>query len=395
MHKRHPTTTILQVLPAFESGGVERVTLDTALGLSKKSEVRILVASQGGKLAKNLAEYSGAGTFHITLPLHSKNPFRILWNALTLRRVLRAHQVDLVHVRSRAPAHSVRLSCWLTGIPFIGTCHGAYGVENPLKCWYNSALMRGRAVIAISAFIERYIQKHYATFKPNIRVIHEGIDTTFFDPTRYTLADFQNIRAAWRVNDDQTVILLPGRLTRGKGHLLALEALLSCHDYRLKLIILGSGQAKTVYPNALKARVENDSFLKAQVVFVENATDIPLAYAASDLVLSIGTKPEAFGRVAVEAGAMERVVIGANHGATPELIDDERWLIAPGSVEDLVVKIKDFMTLSEDEKAIIGAAARQGVITHFSVDTMLKKTWALYQEIIENSQKLPKTEISV
>ena len=62
---------ILQVLPAFESGGVERATLDMArfLASSDASGIKSSVASQGGKLVE---EIERLGMDHYLLPLKAK-----------------------------------------------------------------------------------------------------------------------------------------------------------------------------------------------------------------------------------------------------------------------------------------------------------------------------------
>ncbi|MBR7512864.1 glycosyltransferase, partial [Mycobacterium tuberculosis] len=47
---------------------------------------------------------------------------------------------------------------------------------------------------------------------------------------------------------------------------------------------------------------------------------IALAYAASDLVLQLSDKPEAFGRTVVEALSVGRPVLGWDHGGVGELL---------------------------------------------------------------------------
>ncbi len=94
------TTTILQVLPRLDSGGVERGTIDIAEAIAKNGW-KSLVASAGGQLLPHIHHVGGE---HITLPLHSKNPLVIRKNIASLYDLITSRHVSLVHARSRAPA---------------------------------------------------------------------------------------------------------------------------------------------------------------------------------------------------------------------------------------------------------------------------------------------------
>ena len=91
--------TIVQVLPALNSGGVERGTLEISKYLISKNH-RSIVISQGGRMMDKLIQEGGE---HIELPIGKKS-------LLTLRlipkiiKILRKNKVDILHVRSRFPA---------------------------------------------------------------------------------------------------------------------------------------------------------------------------------------------------------------------------------------------------------------------------------------------------
>jgi hypothetical protein len=115
--------TVLQVLPALDSGGVERGTIEIVEALTAQGWTA-LVASQGGRL---VAAVERAGGRHITLPLRTKMPWVMWRNAGRLAEVIGGQGVDLVHARSRAPAWSAWLACRRTGVPFVATYHGIFG----------------------------------------------------------------------------------------------------------------------------------------------------------------------------------------------------------------------------------------------------------------------------
>ena len=91
--------TVVQLLPALESGGVERSTLEINRALVEAGH-RSLVISAGGRLVEQLVADGGR---HVTLDIGRKSlatPFRIP----ALRRALQEVRPDIVHVRSRWPA---------------------------------------------------------------------------------------------------------------------------------------------------------------------------------------------------------------------------------------------------------------------------------------------------
>ena len=149
--------TVLQVLPALETGGVERSTVDIAQALVVAGWGS-LVASAGGPMENELRR---ARADHWQLPLSGKNPFVIRANVARLVELIEAEGVDLVHARSRAPAWSAYHAARRTGRPFVTTFHGAYNFNNPLKRRYNSIMARGDRVIANSKFIDAHMAEHY------------------------------------------------------------------------------------------------------------------------------------------------------------------------------------------------------------------------------------------
>ena len=139
----------MQVLPALETGGVERGAVEMVQAIVRAGG-SALVASAGGRM---VAAVERAGGTHITLKLSSKNPARIWRNAARLAFLIRAADVDIVHARSRAPAWSAWLACRRTGARFVTTWHGVYKENAPGKRRYNAIMARGERIIAISQFV--------------------------------------------------------------------------------------------------------------------------------------------------------------------------------------------------------------------------------------------------
>ncbi|MDX1738351.1 MAG: glycosyltransferase family 4 protein, partial [Alphaproteobacteria bacterium] len=287
---------VLQVLPAMVTGGVERGTVDVATALVNAGFVS-LVASSGGPMTHQVER---AGARHIELPLKSKSPFQIYKNIARLEKLIRDEKVNVVHVRSRAPAWSAYFAAKRAGVPFMTTFHGTYNFEGPIKKFYNSIMQRGDLVIAISQFIRDHMMQEYKTPWSKIRTIPRGMDLEIFDPQAVAASRVIKLATEWRLPDGVPVIMLSGRLTRWKGQTLLLRALAKL-DMNVRCLLVGSGRDE--YQRELQELAKSLS-IADRVHVVGECKDMPAAYKLADVVVSASTDPEAFGRVAVEGQAM-------------------------------------------------------------------------------------------
>ncbi len=381
INKRKPV--ILQVLPTLESGGVERGTLEVASAISRAGYVS-LVASSGGRMVPKLA---ALGTQHIPLPLHSKNPLTIWNNHKRLLRVIDEHQVDIIHARSRAPAWSAywaaqkaRNTCH-----FVTTWHGTHSTKGLFKKRYNSIMGRGEKVIAVSEFIKQHMMQEYGFQEEAIEVIHRGVDVSQFDP-QVPAERISRISNKLMLDHDHPVILLPGRLTRWKGHLFLLEALEKIKSLSWSCLFVGKGDEHSDYKATIDQKIVEYG-LDGRVKLFDHVEDMPALYAMSDIVVSASLKPEAFGRVAAEAQAMQKLVIATNHGGACETIEDTKtgFLVEPNDATALARLLHKCLEMHSRTRKTITNRARKKMEEEFSLDTMQTKVLQLYQEILDNT----------
>jgi glycosyltransferase involved in cell wall biosynthesis len=384
--------TILQVIPALDAGGAERTTVEMARAIVAAGG-RALVATAGGRLAGAVEE---AGGKVFILPVASKNLLTIFANRERLARLIRAENVDLIHARSRAPAWSALFAARKTGIPSAATWHGAYDASTPWKRFYNSGLARADLVIANSGFTAAAIRRQYPV-GDRLAVIPRGADLEEFNPERLS-SRAANLRAEWTGGaPERLVFLLPGRLTPWKGHRIAIEAasLLSGgkaerfpagarDDFRL--IFAGDDQGRRDFAASLW-RLVDALGLSEMIRPVGHCDDMAAAYAACDVVLSPSTRPEAFGRVAVEAGAMARPVIGADHGGARETIldGDTGFLAPPGDAPALASAMAKMIALGPVGRRSMGEKARARVADKFSTAAMTAATLGAYDDLLRRT----------
>ena len=109
-----------------------------------------------------------------------------------------------------------------------------------------------------------------------------------------------------------------------------------------------------------------------------------LAYKVSNMVVSSSTEPEAFGRVAIEAQSMERLIIASNIGGSKETVIDEKtgYLFESGNAKSLSEKIIKVLNLDDTTLKTIGIEGRKNVVNKFNVEKMCFSTYSEYKKLI-------------
>jgi glycosyltransferase involved in cell wall biosynthesis len=366
--------TVIQLLPTLESGGVERSTLEIASALVRDGH-RAIVVSAGGRLLPALQQ---AGAEHVTLDIGRKS-LLTLRHMPALRALFVRERADIVHARSRLPA-------WLglkavQGITqtqrphFVTTVHG---LNSPGR--YSAVMARGERVVCVSDTVRRYVVQHYpGTDAGRLRVIPRGID-----PAQFPRAPMPNLAVRHRLAveypalaGEGPLLLLPGRGTRLKGHVDAL---------RLLARLRGEGSdARLWLPGARErgredyiAELEAESTrlgIHAAVAFTAATSRIADAYAASDLVLQLSRKPEAFGRTVIEALSVGRPVVGWAHGGVGELLAE---LQPRGGVPAF-----DEDCLFDTVQSMLAHPPASLATMPYTLRAMQDATLALYQELAD------------
>jgi glycosyltransferase involved in cell wall biosynthesis len=363
--------TVVQLLPALESGGVERSTLEIADALVRAGH-RALVVSAGGRLLPALQAISAE---HMTLAIGRKSPL-VLRHVGTLRRLFARERVDIVHARSRVPAWLARLALrgqGATGPHFVTTVHG---LNSPSR--YSAVMASGDRVICVSRTVQDFVLRHYPGVDPaRLRVIPRGIDPAQFPrtplPDRAARAEVVALHP--QLGGDGPLLLLPGRGTRLKGHADALRLLsaLRADGIDARLWMPGARDPqREAYVRELETLAAQLGVAHALAITAPTSA-IARAYAASDLVLQLSHKPEAFGRTVLEALSVGRPVLGWDHGGVGEQL--RAWwpsgAVAPFNAQALVAGVR----------GCLAHAAMPAVTMPDTLRTMQEATLSLYDEL--------------
>ncbi len=377
---------VLQVIPKLGYGGAETGCFDIAHYLPENNCKSFIVTS-GGELTKFINKKK---VKLFKLPVHSKNPLLILINSIILVGIILFFNITIVHARSRAPAWSCLLATKLTRRKFVTTFHGTYNFGGKFKKVYNSVMVKSDLIIAGSNFIFSHIKDNYSKFfkaKKKFLVIFRGINTDYYDPTTKLEVDEKKLLEKWGINKEKKIILMPGRLTPWKGQELFIEAInlvkIELGYEAFHVVILGNDQGRNLYKKKLIRLIEQYR-LTNQIKIIEHCKDMALAYKVSDIIVSASIEPEAFGRVAVEAQSMEKLIIASNIGGSNETIIDEKtgFLFKSGDETSLSKKIIHAITMDEITIKSIGKEGRKNIIKKFNVEKMCFSTYSEYKRLL-------------
>ena len=377
---------VLQVIPKLGYGGAETGCYDIAHYLAEKNCKSFIVTS-GGELIKFIDKKK---VKLIKLPVHSKNPVLIFLNSIFLVCIILYYNISIVHARSRAPAWSCFFATRLTKRKFVTTFHGTYNFKGKLKKFYNSVMLRSDLIIAGTNFIFSHIKENYSEFldtKKKFLVIFRGINVDYFDPSTKLETEEKKLLQSWEINNEKKIILMPGRLTSWKGQELFIDAInlvkIELGYEAFHVVILGSDQGRSLYKKKL-IRLTEQYRLNKQVKFINHCKDMALAYKVSDIVVSASVEPEAFGRVAVEAQSMEKIIIASDIGGSNETIVDQKtgFLFSSGNASSLSKKIIQVITTDELSLDLIRKEGRKNVIKKFNVEKMCFSTYSEYKRLL-------------
>jgi len=363
---------VIQILPELNAGGVERGTLELSAFLVAGGH-EVLVISNGGRL---VADLERCGARHVALPVHRKSLVSLL-EVRRLRRVLTDERADILHLRSRVPGWLAWLA-WRgmdarTRPRLVSTVHGFYSVNA-----YSAVMTRGERVIAVSESVRTYVLENYPKVPADIiRVIPRGIEPENFGaayrPSEAWLAAWQAARPGLA---GKRVLLLPGRITRLKGHedFFELIAALKAEGVAVHGLVAGETHPKKrAYLAELHGLVRRLG-IGDQVDFLGHRDDLREIMAVSEVICGLSSQPESFGRTVLEALALGKPVLGYDCGGVGELL---AGLFPMGRVPP-----GDRVALLGAARAILAQSPRPLPVGEpYTLEAMCRSTLGVYQEL--------------
>jgi glycosyltransferase involved in cell wall biosynthesis len=318
--------TALVVVPTLHSGAADAGALDL-VRILRGAGHRAIVVSAGGRLEQDV---TALGAEFVRLDVENYNPLIMIRCAFALARIARERKCDVVHAHGRAAAWSACIAARMARLPLLTTWYKGFREQNVFKRMYNSVMVRGDRVIAVSDGLAELIVERYRVAPEKIAIVPASIDTERFNPAAVSQMRREAVRRAWGVSGDTKVILVVGRMLRRKGHHVAVRAIHRLKERGLKdfvCVFAGEDQGRTHYTGELWDLISATG--TADVIRMAGAVDdMPAAYAAATVVVSAAVQMEGLQRAILEAQAMSRPVVVSDLAAGPDVV------LAPPAVTD-------------------------------------------------------------
>ncbi len=366
---------VVQVLAALSLGGSELVAVELCEHLRRNGHQVSVIAADGPLRERILA----CGAKHLNWPVGKKR-LATLRLIQPLRDWLRTEQPDVVHCHSRLPA-------WITyqalkKLPqrcaFVTSMHGHYSV-NP----YSAVMAKGDRVIAVSDYMRSYTLRQYpGSLAERVVTIHGGVSDSVFpylhqpDP-RWLEQVHQDFPAI----HNQIWLVLPGRITKWKGHtaFLQLLARLRQKGYAVHGLIIGPYRTGSSYFQKLQ-KLRRQFNLEKNLTFTGPRNDMRDWYASARVVFNLSNNPpEAFGRTVLEALKTGTPVLAWDQGGPAEQLAQ---LYPQGKVA-----LNDMQALEEKTLALLANPIVVPPTSCFSLQESMSKTISVYQQAVASRSR--------
>lgn len=358
-----PRTRIFAVTTDLSMTGAKRVLVDGAVGIDRtrfRSGVLLLSPVKADDpLRRELVE-AGVDVHHV----HVLSRIHRRGLQALARWIETVGRPDILHTHCARSAAVVRLALWprrkgprpRVVVHFHGTVSArALRTKHRLI----DRLVRPLTDLVISPTAHaarRGAQAHAFGGLPQ-RVVPNGVDLARV--SRASRAP-SAVRDSWGVPAGTRVVLLLGRWGAAKGHDVLLDAIptVLSHPEDVRFVLVapeGGGQ----YRASLERRIRQTA-LRRHVIMTGRDTDPGSCYAAADVV-TMPSRDEPFGLVAVEAMAAGRSLVVARAGGLPEVCGDDagvRW-VRPGDPAALGQALKAALAESPEDRAHRAEAARR------------------------------------
>ncbi|TXT62376.1 MAG: putative teichuronic acid biosynthesis glycosyltransferase TuaC [Promethearchaeota archaeon] len=311
-----------------------------------------------------------------------------VFSFMKILKIRKKHNIDIIHAHSPIPSGYIAYICFkLFHIPYVFTMHGLdYPNSLFLNTEINLTLKNARKTIVVSQMILNYLKTNFAL--NNIVWIPNGIDLRKY----YSVSDLaekekiiRKLDIAQKLSKDNFIISYIGYMffkqkVRGminflNAFSLFLDELSSSVDKnKIKLIFIGDGPFSPLLKNRIKNSRHQDSIL-----FMGKRKDVEDFLAISDLC-ALTSYIEGNPNVILEAMASKVPCIGSDVGDIKFMIENTGFIVEPGNIEQIKQKILHYFELSKKERKTLGEEAYNKVKTHFSMERIIKRLLAVYED---------------
>lgn len=350
-------------------GGAEHQLCNLADGFVKNNKNVIIISLSSEILVKPKSD--NIKIYQVNM---KKNLFSFIKSLFMVRSILIKFNPDIIHSHMyHANIFSRILKIIFKNPKLITTAHnsnegGFIRMLTYRATDFLSSISTNVSKEAVNCFI-----KKKASTKERLIPIYNGIDTEKFT---YNLEARKRIRNELNINDDTHLFLAVGRLTKAKDYPNLLKAFSKFkYNPNIALAIIGIGEEE-LYLKSLISELKIDN----KIFWLGLKNNITDWMSASDTFV-LSSAWEGFGLVVAEAMSCQRIVIATDSGGVSEVMDNIGFLIPKKNSELLFNTMNHVLSLSYEEKKIIGELARKRILKDFSLPKIIDTWLKLYEQL--------------
>lgn len=291
-----------------------------------------------------------------------------------LKKLIQSFGPDVVHshmIHANILTRVVRLTCRIPRL--VCTAHSTneggklrmlgYRLTAPL-----ADVSTNVSIEAVAAF-----EAQGAVAPGSMLAVPNGIDTERFQPSDSARVEFRRREG---ISEDEKVIIAVGRLNQAKDYPNLFRAFADVLRSigKVSLWIVGDGElrANLVEEVARNGITEKVKFLGVQSNVADwiNAAD----------VFTLSSAWEGFGLVVAEAMACKKVVVATDAGGVKEVLGNCGYLVPIRNSNALSAALKEALRLPTEAAGSLGQAARERIISCYSLDNTVKRWCSIYEE---------------
>ncbi len=377
--------TILHLIYSWKTGiyGAERIVLKLVSNLSKSKFNCVVVTIKHSKKDKIplLKELNKNGI--VTDSLILKGRFDIT-SVVRCKNLLKKYKAEILHCHGyKADIIGLFTGILLPKIKLVATLHGWWARESFKLKFYEFldlfAVKRFDRIIVVSKAIQAtLLSKRF--FKGKLELIHNGVEISRFIDEKNS----ESLKARLKINKEDKVIGLVGRLGKEKGHIYLLEAMPDIIEQfpKVKVIILGEG----ILENELKTYAKKLK-ISDKLMFLGFKKDMVRFYALMD-VFVLPSLSEGLPVALLEAMVARKAIVATNVGGIPSVIKNmETGILIEPKNSNLLVKAISKVLNNKNLAFQLAVNARRIAECTFSIDAMIKKYEKVYCDMLSANKK--------
>ncbi|WP_411684832.1 glycosyltransferase [Aeromonas caviae] len=359
---------ITLIITGLGMGGAERQVCDLADQFANKGHSVLLISMTGDTV--NRPQSVNIKIEELNM---AKTPLGFIKAYLQARQLIQQFKPDVVHshmVHANLFARLLRLTGKIKRL--ICTAHNTNeGGRGRMLAYRLTDVLCDLSTNVSQEAADIYVKRGAA---PASRIVAmpNGIDTARFTFNPECRA---SLRQQLQLSDNTPLILAVGRLTAAKDYpnLLTAFSQLPAEFSHTQLAIIGIGEEQ--------ANIETFAAqlgLTTRVHFLGLQRNVHEWMSAADIFV-LSSAWEGFGLVVAEAMACQRVVVATDCGGVKEVVGECGILVPPRDHLALADGINTALQMSSDEIEMIGAAARDRIVTRYSLSAQTERWLSLYQ----------------